>query len=256
MQQILFTICGRAGSKGIKNKNIRNFLGHPLILYTTKAIELFIEQNPEYNCEIALSTDSLPMQEIVAKHHKGKIEIIDRPIDLAGDFIAKSEVIAHALETMEKLKEKKYTLIIDLDITAPLRKVQDIKKLVEKSINSEYEVVFSVVGSRRNPYFNMVQKEDSTGGYKRVVSSNFVARQQAPTIYDMNASMYAYKRGFFLDKKGIFDTKCGIIEMLDTAVLDLDHEADFELLEVLAEFFYKKDPEFKEIYDKVKQEQK
>ena len=39
---ILFTICGRAGSKGIKNKNVREFLSKPLPLYTLSAIDLFL----------------------------------------------------------------------------------------------------------------------------------------------------------------------------------------------------------------------
>ena len=42
---ILFTICGRAGSKGIKNKNIRKFVGKPLPYYTISAIDLFLKKN-------------------------------------------------------------------------------------------------------------------------------------------------------------------------------------------------------------------
>ncbi|MDD3706486.1 MAG: acylneuraminate cytidylyltransferase family protein, partial [Clostridiaceae bacterium] len=46
-KDILFTICGRAGSKGIKNKNLRDFLGYPLPYYTISAIDLYKGQNPE-----------------------------------------------------------------------------------------------------------------------------------------------------------------------------------------------------------------
>ena len=34
MKNILITICGRAGSKGFKNKNLKTFLGTPLVYYT------------------------------------------------------------------------------------------------------------------------------------------------------------------------------------------------------------------------------
>lgn len=37
---VLFTVCGRAGSKGVKNKNIRDYLGTPLVYYTLAAIKL------------------------------------------------------------------------------------------------------------------------------------------------------------------------------------------------------------------------
>ena len=46
--RILFTICGRAGSKGIKNKNIRDFLDVPLPMYTLAAIDLYLERNTKY----------------------------------------------------------------------------------------------------------------------------------------------------------------------------------------------------------------
>ena len=39
--EVLITICGRAGSKGAKNKNFRLFLGKPLIYYTIKSAKLF-----------------------------------------------------------------------------------------------------------------------------------------------------------------------------------------------------------------------
>ena len=41
MQRLLITICGRAGSKGFKNKNLKTFCGQPLVYYTLSAAELF-----------------------------------------------------------------------------------------------------------------------------------------------------------------------------------------------------------------------
>ena len=41
---LLFTICGRAGSKGIKNKNIKNFLDKPLALYSLSVIDLYLKE--------------------------------------------------------------------------------------------------------------------------------------------------------------------------------------------------------------------
>lgn len=36
--KILFTICGRAGSKGFKNKNLKKMNGVPLVFYTLASI--------------------------------------------------------------------------------------------------------------------------------------------------------------------------------------------------------------------------
>ena len=41
---ILFTLCGRAGSKGVKGKNVRNFLDIPLAWYSVAGISLYIEK--------------------------------------------------------------------------------------------------------------------------------------------------------------------------------------------------------------------
>ena len=43
--KILFTICGRAGSKGIKNKNLRFFCGKPLAYFTVSVIDLYLRQH-------------------------------------------------------------------------------------------------------------------------------------------------------------------------------------------------------------------
>ena len=41
--KILVTVCGRAGSKGVKSKNTRDFLGYPICYYTISALKLFKE---------------------------------------------------------------------------------------------------------------------------------------------------------------------------------------------------------------------
>ena len=55
---ILIAICGRAGSKGVKDKNIRKFLNIPLVEYTICAAELFKEKNKQYNIDIIHANDS------------------------------------------------------------------------------------------------------------------------------------------------------------------------------------------------------
>ena len=91
MSNVLFTICGRAGSKGCKNKNIREFLGKPLFEYTIKAIREF---NKIYNTnyQISVSTDSPEFIEMVEANHKD-IFVINRSKKLAGDTVGKVEVI-------------------------------------------------------------------------------------------------------------------------------------------------------------------
>ena len=88
-------------------------------------------------------------------------------------------------------------------------------------------------------------------GVKKVIDSNYTARQQAPDIYDMNASLYAYSPAYLLTGKGVLAGYCEVIEMYDTGILDLDHENDFELMEVIAAHLFKKFPEYAEIRDNI-----
>lgn len=245
---ILISICGRAGSKGVKNKNIREFLGIPLINYTIASAILFKEKKSNFRVDICTNSDSDELLSIVNKTKD--IITIKRPIELAQDNSAKIPVIQYSLKYMEELYGIKYDYVIDLDITSPLRKVMDIENaLLKCTENIDCDVVFSVVPSRRNPYFNMVEVVDNQ--VKKVLDSNFITRQEAPSIYDMNASIYCFKRNSLYDilKKSPFDGVSDIILMKDTAVLDIDSEEDFEIMQILAKYFL--DDEFKELKEYV-----
>lgn len=244
--QILFTICGRAGSKGIKNKNIRDFLGKPLPYYTLSAIDLYRKENVEDEIDVVVNSDSQELLHMMKKNPFFELYTIDRAEILGGDNVPKIQVIQNCLEDMQNRLAKKYDMVVDLDITSPLRTKEDIVNLIHMQKEKNADVTFSVTDSRRNPYFNMVKRVEK--GVKRVLDSNFTTRQQAPQIFDMNASMYAYHPAFLFSGKGVLDGYCECIHMYDTGILDLDHENDFELMEVIAKYLFDNKPEFGEIY--------
>lgn len=247
---ILFTICGRAGSKGIKNKNLKDFLGYPLPYYTVSAIDLYRKQYPNVQSDIVLNTDSKDLIKLFQEHLKFKVDVIEREATLGLDNTPKVAVILNSLEVMKKRKSINYDMVVDLDITSPLRTAEDVNNLINKKNNSTADVVFSVTSSRRNPFFNMVKKTDE--GYDLVIPSSFNARQEAPEILDMNASLYAYSPAFLESGEALFGGKCDVIKMMDTAVLDLDHENDFELMQVIAEYLFNNYPVYRDIRDNIK----
>lgn len=248
--RILFTICGRAGSKGIKNKNLKDFLGNPLPFYTVSVIDLFIRNNEEYDCDIVLNTDSVELISLFRNRLSIPIHIVERASDLGKDNTPKVQVIQNSYIVLKERLGKSYDVIIDLDITSPIRTLKDLENLVKKKLNSNADIVFSVTDSRRNPYFNMVMRTEK--GYERVIKSSFNTRQEAPEIFDMNASMYAYSPEFLESGKGIFDGKCDVIKMVDTAVLDIDHENDFKLMEIIAKSLYAENQSMSLIKDNIK----
>ena len=247
--KILFTICGRAGSKGIKNKNLRKFCGKYLAHFTVSTIDLYLIRHPEIDADIVVNSDSNELLELVVNNGLRKIDRIVRDENLAGDTIGKISVINDCLEKMESRCQVKYDMVVDLDITSPLRTVQDLEKVVVLQAEKNADVTTTVATARRNPYFNQVKRTEH--GVKKVIESHYTARQQAPEIYDMNASIYAYKPSFLSSGKGVLDGYCEIVEMYDTGILDLDHENDFELMEVIAKHLVDKNPGFREVYEHI-----
>ncbi len=249
---ILFTIAGRAGSKGIKNKNIRDFNGKPLPYYSLSAIDLYIKQAPAGNTyDVALSTDSEELIALIEANPFMKVDVIRRSEELAGDTVAKKDVIWDMLLKMEERKGCTYDVVVDLDITSPLRTVADVANLIDTHMKSGADITYSVTTCRRNPYFNQVIRGEK--GFRKAIISEYTARQQAPEVYDMNASLYAYRPGHLKAGGDFNEGYFEAIVMYDTAVLDLDHENDFELMELIAAYLYKKKPEFGEVYEHIKQ---
>lgn len=251
---ILFTVSGRAGSKGVKNKNIRYFLGKPLVYYTLSAIDLFIKEYKEkedLQIFACLNTDSPDLIKLVQDQSIVDIMIHNRSEELAGDKVPKVCVTRDSLYAAERKYQRAFDYIIDVDITSPLRTYEDIYNayLVSKN-NSAVDLTFSVTESRRNPYFNMVCRKEN--GYHTVLDgSGITTRQQAPIMYDMNASIYVYRRDYLVsdDKgnKGYFE----ISIMQDTGILDIDSEEDFELMQIIAEYLFKKNKMLQRIRDNI-----
>jgi CMP-N,N'-diacetyllegionaminic acid synthase len=247
--KILFTICGRAGSTGIKNKNIRDFLGKPLPLYTLSAIDLLLKRHAEISGEIVVNSDSERLLNIFERNTIRNTRQFSRNKELSGGSVSKFLVVRDCLARMNEIANETFDMVVDLDITSPLRTVKNIESLISEKKTSKSDVVFSVTNARRNPFFNMVRKGQN--GYERVVTSDLVTRQAAPEVFDMNASLYAYDPSFVMLGDGLFNGRCGIVKMFDTGILDLDHESDFELMEVIARHLFQTKKEYAEVRDNI-----
>lgn len=227
--EILITICGRGGSKGVVGKNIRNLNGKPLISYSINhAIEFSKNFN---NVTIGVSSDDKKILNAANKYGI-KTEYI-RPKKLATDQCGKVDVIKDLLFFHEKNENKSFDIILDLDISSPLRTVSDLKKGFKKLLDDKDSInLFSVSNPNRNPYFNMVELK--TDGYcKLIKNSNVKSRQMAPKVFDMNASFYFYKRNFFSKNYKRVITEKSLCFLMDHICFDLDHEIDFDIMNYL-----------------------
>ncbi len=246
---VLYTICGRAGSKGVKNKNVKDFAGIPLVYYSLAAIRESADGLPEGSIyHVVLNTDSEELVRLVQAQKLVDVDILWREERLGGDTVPKVSVIKDCYRRSAAAHGAAYDVVVDLDITSPLRTAQDVRNAIDLKLDRpDTDVVYSVTGSRRNPYFNMVREEN--GFFVKAVPSSFTSRQQAPVFYDMNASIYAYSPKALEEKDDptFFNDGASAIMMRDTAVLDIDSEEDYELMGVIAGYFFEKYPEYARI---------
>lgn len=232
---ILVTICARGGSKGIPKKNIKDFLGKPLIEYTLIQASTFINQfsSDQNHLDLCVSSDDDEVFKLADSYPCMKFI---RSYELSTDNVPKVLVIQHTLHYVEKVNDMQYDYIIDLDVTSPLRTVADISAVFElcKS-DKNCDVSFSAVMSRRNPYFNLVEKDENGEYVSKSKVGIYATRQSAPKCYDMNASIYAYKKEALLKLKySPLEGKCRVFEMPETYVIDIDEPKDFVAMECLA----------------------
>ena len=100
MKRLLITICGRAGSKGFENKNLKNFCGKPLVYYSLSAAELFIKKHPELEIDVALNTDSEDLARLVAAEYP-EVVYLPRGAELGGDRVLTTPEYAAYLKIAE-----------------------------------------------------------------------------------------------------------------------------------------------------------
>jgi CMP-N,N'-diacetyllegionaminic acid synthase len=226
--KFLITICARGGSKGIPGKNTRLLNNKPLIAYTIDAAKKFASGK---DAVIGLSTDSRKIKETAQIF--GIVTDYTRPPHLATDNAGKIDTIEDILNFEERKSSGSFDYILDLDVTSPLRTDNDLHDAFE-IINNDKEALnlFSVNNANRNPYFNMVEKQEN-GYYGLVKKGNFLTRQSAPKVYELNASFYFYRRTFFNQAEKITITERSLVYVMPHICFDLDHPVDFDFLEFL-----------------------
>ena len=225
---ILCTICARGGSKGVPNKNIRDLLGKPLILYT-------IEQafRSKMINRVVVSTDSGQIAS-VAKQAGAEVPFM-RPAHLATHDAPKLPVIQHTVQYYMNNVNYQPDYVIDLDPTSPLRLNEDIDKCLDLIINDPAcDSVITGYRSNKNPYFNMIEiSQDGYAHLSKKTEKLIAGRQDAPAVYAMNASIYVWRTHVLLNQERIISGRVRFFEMPEDRSIDIDTEVDFKLVELL-----------------------
>lgn len=221
------TVCARGGSKGVKNKNIRELAGKPLIVHT-------LEQARSSGLFelIAVSSDSPEILDIARRH--GADLMVERPPELATDTAAKLPAIRNCVEEAEKFAGEKFEVVVDLDTTSPLRLPEDISGAVELLETRRASNVITAAPARRSPYFNLVELGgDGVVHLSKPLAKEIVRRQDSPQCFDMNASIYVWRRDALFEHPTVFAPDTLLFVMPEERSIDIDSELDFEIVELI-----------------------
>ena len=191
-KKILAIIPARAGSKGIKNKNLKKINNLYLIDYLSQTIK-------KTNI-IDLSIISSDSDEIIrVAKKKGLVSFFKRPENISGDKIGDHVVLKHALAQVEKITKIKYDVILMLQLTSPLRKSKYLIGAIKKIIDEKFDAVWSV--SKVDKKFHPLKQLDIKGqilSFNSPYGSKIIRRQQLKNTFIRNGAVYAFSRKVIL----------------------------------------------------------
>lgn len=215
----LCIIPARGGSKRIPRKNIKDFLGKPIIAYSIEAAlksGLFDE--------VMVSTDD---QEIatIAKQYGASVPFM-RSAETANDYAILADVLNDVLNSYDKLG-KHFDNMCCILATAPLLRVDDLQKTYDKLIQSDFVTVMPIV-QFSFPIMRSLKMDQSDKIEFNWPEYAKIRSQDIPGAYHDAGMFYWHKIEEW--KLGIFNR--GAVVLDEMCVQDIDTEQDWQIAEM------------------------
>ena len=227
MKKVLAIIPARAGSKGVKNKNIKSLNGKPLILYTIEEAK-----KSDQIDKIVVSTDSIQIADL-SKKNGVEVPFI-RPDKLSTDSSLTYDVVKHCIEYYKNSGEH-FDIILLLQPTTPFRTVETINKSINILKNTSiYTSVVSVVDVEGNHPLRMKKIEgDYLTNYTDQGFENMNPRNELPKVYIRSGAIYAILTKNFYEEQSLVSNLCAPIILDKIETINIDSPLDFEFCEFI-----------------------
>tara|TARA_B100000575_G_scaffold291984_1_gene299241 strand:+ start:41498 stop:42199 length:702 start_codon:yes stop_codon:yes gene_type:complete len=190
---ILGITLARGGSKGVKQKNIKDLCGKPLIQYTIDEV-----LKSKYIKEYIVSTDDEDIAQI--SQSLGAEVPFMRPNKFSTDDASSVSALQHAVSFMEEKENKTYDLIVEVMCTNPLKIIDDIDGCIKKIIDTEADSVIAVHELEdHHPARIKMIIEDKICDF--LPEPNEARRQDLkPKAYIRSGSIYCMKRDYLMNQ--------------------------------------------------------
>jgi len=213
----------RAGSKGIKGKNIVPFLGAPLIGHT-----LVQAQASEKLDHVFVSTDG---EEIAQVSREYGVDIIRRPEELAGDQATTESALLHALEEIRQNEVSVETVVL-LQCTSPLRRAHDIDEAISLVKEEEFDSALSCCENHNFLWQGAVDDGVEPINYD---PQNRARRQDFAMQYQENGSIYVMDVEILDQDECRLGGKIGVHKMPELLSFEIDEPKDLDIVRSMAE---------------------
>lgn len=183
---ILSFIGARAGSKGLKNKNILDLSGKPLIAWTIEA-----SLGSKYVDRTLVSTDGKQIAQ-VARDYGADVPFL-RPAQLATDESLLDEAMQHGVQWLKREEERSYEYILLLQPTSPLRTAQHIDAAIQHYFwnkKSNQDILISIISAPKKVGWLMYKKDSSYIDFCFDKKKRKSRRQELPDYYFPNGAIY------------------------------------------------------------------
>lgn len=225
----LAIIPARGGSKRIPRKNIRNFLGKPIIAYSIEAAlgsGLFDD--------VMVSTDDEEIA-LIAKQYGATVPFLRSKV-ASDDFATTAQVLEEVLENYSK-EDIRFDYACCIYPTAPFITSSILNKGYRKLQEGNFKSVFPVL-RYGYPIWRSLKLEGDKVMMKwpEYLSSR---SQDLDAAFHDTGQFYWFNVAAFHESKVLFTDYSGAIELTELEVQDIDNEIDWALAELKYKLLHK-----------------
>lgn len=220
-------IPARGGSKRIHRKNIREFLGKPIITYS---IECALRSGIFERVIVSTDDDEIAA---VATSHGAEVPFM-RPSSLSDDFTGTTAVMAHSVEALQQ-QGQSLAAVCCIYATAPFLRAEDLRAGLTVLEGGDWSYVFGAT-SYGYPIFRSFYRRP-WGGIEMVFPDHFATRSQdLPEALHDAGQFYWGRPQAWLGRTRIFDTGSTVVAIPRWRVQDIDSEEDWLRAEAMARY--------------------
>ena len=215
MNKYISIIPIRAGSKGLVDKNILTINQKPLYMYT-------VEQAIKSTEKCFISTD---IASIFDQDFPSQVQVVRRKKELAGDTITLDLVLT---DIFNDVNLEEYIVIL-LQVTSPLRSIQDITNAIKMYEKNKYSMVMSVT-EKESKILKYGLVENNIYYPIHNSGSVFMNRQDLPKVYSPNGAIYIFSVKDYLISNYYPLSRIGAYFMPKSRSIDVDTQKDFDFI--------------------------